>query len=633
MKNILKIFIVLAVSSMALASCNKGTYADINKDPSTVTQGDIRFLFTQAYLQFEPSEYLYWFYISKYTKPFIQVNGGSTNDQYYNIGQLGGIGSQNLNVKKYLHDIDALLKDMSPEEAAKYDQIRAMVNVMTVYLGIFDSDLYGSMPYSESAQARYGGKLTPKYDTQKELFDTWISEINEDIRILSDTNGEKISLGKQDPVYGGDASKWLKFANGVKLKLAVRLLHADKTRALALAKEVGADEANIMTSSDNFIYNKGTVAGNNMDDYVYHFGNGVEGMGSANKNIIDFMKRNTDPRMLVMYTKNSFNSEVVQAFFDAEAAAASADEAPQIPKYILDNVNYTTDADGKKTFVSWAGDGEPWVRYYGLPLGINISDKAEYIGENNYFRSEKWRVTVDDATKSYSPYSSLNEMLVRGRPGYTYPTKPKGVVRQITDPRPWYGMGMNSGEINLYLAELKLAGASLPKTAAEYFKEGVAGSALAYIDYATKNKIPYIDEASCYDKNEKPISYGTSEINAMLAHPEYQLTGGSDDLEKVYIQQYLNFMYQPVEQFVSARRGGIPKIGSTMLPWNTEYDPTLIPRRLYVSEPIPSDIMGDIKRAAYSEEGFSMGGQGATLNTERVWYDKGAPQWGAGPNL
>ena len=40
-------------------------------------------------------------------------------------------------------------------------------------------------------------------------------------------------------------------------------------------------------------------------------------------------------------------------------------------------------------------------------------------------------------------------------------------------------------------------------------------------------------------------------------------------------------------------------------------------------------------KGAYAEEGFTptTGDAGATLNTERVWYDKGAPQWGAGPNL
>ena len=43
------------------------------------------------------------------------------------------------------------------------------------------------------------------------------------------------------------------------------------------------------------------------------------------------MKRNKDPRMLVMFTKNDFNSEVVQAFFDAQARG---DNNCAIPKYI-----------------------------------------------------------------------------------------------------------------------------------------------------------------------------------------------------------------------------------------------------------------------------------------------------------
>ena len=125
-------------------------------------------------------------------------------------------------------------------------------------------------------------------------------------------------------------------------------------------------------------------------------------------------------------------------------------------------------------------------------------------------------------------------------------------------------------------------------------------------------------------------------IDEMMSHSDYQLTGNhSDDLEKVYIQQYLHFMYQPTEQFVTARRGGIPKVGSAYIPWNSSYNPTIIPRRLYQTQPNETDIMREAKIAAFQEQGFSFttGDAGATLNTERVWYDKNAPQWGAGPNL
>ena len=637
--NIFKIFAALALVTVLLAGCNKEKYAKINTDPSTIGEGNVSRFFTQAYLDFEPSSYLYWYYISKIVKRFDQVNGGSTSDTYNTMGELGGIGSQFVAVRRLEMDMKELVKVMDEADQPKYANILSMVNVLSCYLAVLDSDLYGSMPFTEACQARYGGTLTPKYDTQAELFTELLRELDEDIATFTNSVNQ-ISPSGQDMMYGGDAAKWRKLANGVKLRIAVRLLHADKAKALAIAGEVAASEANIMTPADAFIYNKGRSGDNSMGDYAFHFGNGVEGMGTASKTIVDFMKKNLDPRVFIFYQKNDFNAEVVQAFFDAQAIAASTGEAaPEIPDYIMEEIDYEIDAaTGKKVFKGWKGLGEPWVRIQGCPLGINISQLPEYRKGNNYFDSNLWQVKLDGKDKTYNPLSSQTERLVRGRVGtFTFPSAP-GKTKQLaySGGVPWYGMGITAGEMNLLLAELALAGASLPKSAAAYFEAGVRASAAEYNEYATKNQIPYIDADHCYDETDLPIAISGDQIDAMMESADYKLTGNkADDLEKVYIQQYLHYMYQPVEQFVTARRGGIPKKGSAYIPWNESYDATIIPRRLYVTTPNDTDVMAPIIKAAFAEQGFSFttGDAGATLNTERVWYDKGAPQWGAGPNL
>ena len=46
--------------------------------------------------------------------------------------------------------------------------------------------------------------------------------------------------------------------------------------------------------------------------------------------------------------------------------------------------------------------------------------------------------------------------------------------------------------------------------------------------------------------------------------------------------------------------------------------------------------MYDNLMKAYQEQGFTPTGRGengAILHNERVWYDKGAPEWGAGQTL
>lgn len=629
---------MLMAGAMLSTSCSKDDFADINTDPAKIGEPEISNLLTQAMTNYQPFDYLLWFYDGSYTSQFVQAYtpSGSFSDMFNNMGALGGNGSQFIGVKKYENEIADVMT--RKDDAEKYQGMKAITNVLTVSLAINDADLNGSMPYSETAMARYGGTLTPKYDTQEELFNEWLEELDADIAAFK-AEGQ-LSPGSNDIVYGGNFGKWLKFANGLKLKIAARLLHQDRAKALAIAAEVGASEANIMNGlADDYIYNRTEIAADGGDadrgDYAYQTGNSVN-MGAASKNVIDFMKRNEDPRMLVMFTKNSFNQEVIQSFFDAQANDTEGTVKSEIPQYILDNVEYTEDADGHKTFVAWKGQGEPWVRYYGIPIGMKIDENAEYTGADNYFVSTRWQVTEGDNSKTYRPYSTFNEELVRGRCDFTFPTRPSGRTLQDTEDVAWWGMTMTTAEMNLYLAEFKTLGANLPKSAQEYFETAVRASAEEYNKLATLNKIPYWNESQCFEGlGDAPITYGSEMIDAMLSHSDYQLTGDkASDLEKIYVQMYLHFYYQPVDQFVTARRSGVPKVGSSLIPWVTMKASNEIPRRLYQVEPSVTNTMREQIVAAFEQQGFTFcdGQKPEVLSRERVWYDKNAPEFGAGPN-
>ena len=603
----------------------KDDFSDTNTDPSVINKGDIRFLFTNGLLNFEPQGYLTWYYNAAYTARWVQSYAatGSNGDMFNVMGATGGQGGMTVEVLKSAREVSYLLDNMDPAEAAKYQYIKHMFSPILVYLGMFDTDMYGDMPYTEAVMARYTNPmlLTPKFDTMEELYTIWYDQLVQAVNVLSNpvtVNGTQITqtaLGAQDFVYGGNAAKWAKFANSLKLKLAVRLLHQNKAKALAIAKEAAANPAGLMTSlNDDFVYNKGSQE--------YHFGDDVN-PGAPSKQLVDLMINSRDPRVRFFYQKNDFNSKVVQAFFDTNK---------ELPSYIAANVDYEV-VNGKKVFKAWKGAGEPWVRYYGIPVEVMASQKGEY---KDYFDSNLWKISMGGKEKTYTPYAYFNREMVQGMKDYTFPDAPNVSVTQDIVDQPWYGMFYSSAEVNLYLAELKLIGADLPGTAADYFKNGVELSVRAYDKLANLNKIPYYH--SVYDANEKSIKLVDGEVETLLANPAYQLTGNkAADLEKVYIQQYIHFVMIPNDQFVSARRSGVPMVNSTILPY-VRFSPTVdyvIPRRFEISAVEKSDLMYDIKMAAYARQGFSVGTNNdpVKLNTERVWQDKGAPNFGAGPNF
>jgi len=183
------------------------------------------------------------------------------------------------------------------------------------------------------------------------------------------------------------------------------------------------------------------------------------------------------------------------------------------------------------------------------------------------------------------------------------------------------------------LAELKLVGANLPQSAQTYFTDGIRNSVEAWDHIAAANHIPYYDNT--FDENETTIGLKDGELDALLSQEAYQLNG-TDDLEKVYIQQRLNFIFMPNDMYVSMRRSGVPTKTSKYLKFESfreDGSDYILPRRCPMFSGDPTNQNYANYQQALKDEGFTIGSNAEVLNTERVWYDKGAPDFGTGPNF
>lgn len=625
--------LVLGATVVSTTSCRED-FAEANTNPAQISTADPSYLFTQGILDFEPAGYLLYFYNSPLMQQWSQLatpTGGYTAG-FNKTTATGDQGSKYISVLKCVRAIENMRQQMGEEASANLAGYEACLNVLTAYLGIFDSDMYGYLPFTEACRAPYGGTLTPAYDTQESLYQLWEQQLNDAIKTFAKDG--LLMVANQDIVYNGSWEKWAKLANSLKLRLAARYVNINKQKALSLAEEVvNASCGYIDSMEDAMLFNKALTSkdkNGNLDDYVYHWSNGFWDGMAASTNVMNFMLRNLDPRVRFCYQKNDYNSKVIQAFWD---------KGKEIPHYIQENVEFTTDASGKKKFVSWKGAGEPWVRYYGIPVDMNAKNNAAIYGD--WFDTPRFQNTdsKNENLTNYTPYSQLQQQMIIGR-YYTFqlPKAPGEPVTKTTDNRPWYGLYFGAAEANLYLAEFKLLGANLPSTAAEYFEKGITASVQEYDKLAGLNKVAYYKNTYNYDPFEVSIELKDGEIDAMLANTEYQLTGDASlDLEKVYLQQIINFTMYPNEQFVTARRSGLPKFNSTLIP-RVDYSDvsvTDIPRRFDTGNPSKTDLMYDIYLKAYSDQGFTLSAPGsnetAILNSERLWSDKNNPQWGAGP--
>lgn len=627
---------LLIAGGACLGSC-MDDFADVNTNPTVVSKPDPRYLFTQALSNFDGYGYFSWFYDYNNMQRWSQtiVSTGGNENLMTTMSNSGSIGSQVYPVMNLVNELTHVINTtMSEEESAKYTHLKALCKPLMIYLGMLDTDMYGSMAYTEAYQARYTNPplLKPRYDTQAELFDIWESQLKEAVETLSKdvtNNGNKItqqSLGSQDLIYKGDYNKWLKFANSLRLKLAARLINEDLPRALAIVKDVA--KYPIMDGlDDDFIYNKG------INDRHMPGGNDMSNRGAASKQLADFMLAHRDPRLRVFFQKNDYNSLVVNAFLE---------QGKRLPEQISQYVE-TEVENGKTVFKGWKAPGEPWVRYSGIPALVDAAQTDLHPEYVDYFNKAGtlWKLKIGDSEKTYNPYSALNQFMFDKKVIIEYPDIPGASATQITDLYAWYGMYLSTAEINLYLAEFKLLSKGenigFNESAQSYLNKGVEYSLKAYDKLASLNNIPYYNSTFGKDRFDKSIKLEDNEVTTLLADPIVTLSGSDiEKLEKVYLQQYIHFVLMPSDQFAMMRRSGCPMRGSSLYPMldlNPAATAYPIPRRFQITQPTVDDQMGEIKRKAYEGQGFSFGPEPATLNTQRIWYDKKAPNFGEGPKF
>lgn len=614
-----KIFIALSLFAVVgLTSC-RDKFAELNMKPDAVSTAEPSFLATRAMTLFETNDYLFWFYNQSLYYHWCQMAASGV----YSEGTYGMDASVvhrqtgYITMLNYRNDINQFITANDRQDAKAY---AAMCGVLAIYGAIYAIDINGDIQYTEASQYRYGGPLTPKYDRVEDLYDLFVKELDEYIATFQDDS--QVVVAKQDIIYNGDMKKWAKLANTLKLKVAVRLLANNAGKAGQVAQAVLSNSAGYIDSVEEaFIFHKADVGTGG--DLAYQTGNGVSMVGGS-ENVINYMVNSRDPRVRFFYTKNGMNSKIIQEFITEGLY-------DKLPPFVQENINL--DADGN--FESYKL-GEPWCRYHGRPVVWELSPEYEAYKGIYFDYTDRYQLTVGEANKSYGIFSSLTEEMIRGRVDFTLPTIPGGPVIRDNDDVPWWGMYLGAGETNLYLAELAQLGA-ISGNAKNFYERGVTLSVQEWDKVAGKNKIPYYGTTYGYDPLEASIELKDGEIEAMLATDAVKWDGS---MEKIYLQQLMNFTMMPNELYATARRSGYPKVGSRYLPMVKFANMELagIPRRFEFSEPAPTDIMHDLRMESLKEQGLTPGknqsGMGhsssTVLNTERLWQDKNAPQWGSG---
>lgn len=147
-----------------------------------------------------------------------------------------------------LADAKDIVANNSDLESVKANKI-AQIELLEVFTWHILVDTFGDVPYTEALQAIEGNYL-PKYDDDQAIYTDLFRRIDQ---ALLGLEAGGTGFEDSDLIYNGDSSAWIKFANSLKLKLAVRIADADP--GLASAQAASAYAAGVFESDDdNFEY-------------------------------------------------------------------------------------------------------------------------------------------------------------------------------------------------------------------------------------------------------------------------------------------------------------------------------------------------------------------------------------------
>jgi len=98
----------------------------------------------------------------------------------------------------------------------------------------------------------YGSpEQTILYDSEETLYNTWFTELDHILEVFN-ANKDYTGMKKFDATYGGDINMWIKFANSLRLRLAMRLTKIKPDIAKTQGeKAISAPGGLILTNEDN----------------------------------------------------------------------------------------------------------------------------------------------------------------------------------------------------------------------------------------------------------------------------------------------------------------------------------------------------------------------------------------------
>jgi len=257
-KNLLRthVSVALLCSIVLVVSCTKN-FDDINTNKNALSSlgtSQLPFLFSAALQQGTNSGWNYQvaqnLFHDQYCQYFANTTTYFPSDRL--VIRMDWIGS--LWTPLYTSTMPQLLTLLEKYDPASAEY--AIANIWWVISFQRVTDTWGPIPYFKAGQVA----TSVPYDAQNLIYDDFFKRLTDAVTVLKGKTTET-PYGSYDLVYNGNVNNWIKFANTLRLRLAVRISKVDPVKAKTEGELAVA--AGVMTTSpdDDALIKKSVVNG------------------------------------------------------------------------------------------------------------------------------------------------------------------------------------------------------------------------------------------------------------------------------------------------------------------------------------------------------------------------------------
>ena len=283
--NNIRLFLGASIAAIGLTSCELNDL-DINVDPNSASEAALELLLTNA--QFEGLS-TFGGGLNNSTMGFQAIN---TSSDDFNFTNSSWNGTWNYLYSGPLKDLEEMIQAADPEITPRY---LGVAQLLKAYYFTTMVDLWGDVPYSEAFKGNSieEKNLEPVYDKGADIYADAFRLIDEAIVNLGKSQAVPI---RGDIVYGGNATKWIKMAKSLKLRLLIQTRNVQSNTG---AIQTLISEGGLITSAaDDFVLRYGALKNpdNRHPMYQAGYAGGEAGYSYFGHQLMTEMLASRDPR-------------------------------------------------------------------------------------------------------------------------------------------------------------------------------------------------------------------------------------------------------------------------------------------------------------------------------------------------